>query len=152
MDEDSVHSLTPQSPDTNLIDLLAAILTGVFADGFWIILRFVGMQDPGHEDPLPYYGVRGLLIRVGSLVFAVLIVALWKHPLRVKWGWILVALLGTGIIAGICVAVVENSVSLRDMMLMGLIVAMMVGIPALILMGAAHYIGVLVWLRLHKST
>src|ERR1044072_4579482 len=99
--------------DNRIVDLIAAILTGL---GLlkWDLLNYTTIERT--------YTVilQSAAIRIGSLVFAALLLFLWKHRIRAQYGWIAIALLGLVVICGIDEYIYQTTVADANFFLIGL--------------------------------
>ncbi len=128
--------------DNKLVDLLAAMLTGIGL--CWLDLS----NHPTFLIPLTFKDIfQSASIRIGAFVLVALILFLWKHKLKAQWGWIVIAILGLMIVAGID-EMISRANNLEPEFFaefspfpMEIVLYIM---PALLFMGAAHYVGLLV--------
>jgi len=82
--------------DNKLVDLMAAVLTGVGL--CWLDLS----QHPAFLIPLTSEDIlQSASIRIGAFVLIAMLLFLWKHKLRAQLGWVVIAILGLVIVAGI---------------------------------------------------
>jgi hypothetical protein len=127
--------------DNKLVDLIAATLTGIGL--CWLDLS----NHPTFLIPLTFKDILlSASIRIGVFVLIALLLFLWKHKLRAPWGWVVIAILGL-----IIVASVDEMISrannpepdfLPDFSPFPMEIILCI-VPALLFMGAAHYVGLL---------
>jgi F0F1-type ATP synthase assembly protein I len=126
--------------DNKLVDLIAAILTGVGLCWLDLSNRFL--------IPLTFKDIlQSASIRIGALVFVALMLFLWKHKLRTQWGWIVIAILGLTLIAGIDEMILrarDREPDAFDVFSPFPLEIVIYIVPAVIFMGAAHYVGLLI--------
>jgi hypothetical protein len=137
--------------DNKLVDFLAAMLTG---SGLWW-LNFRWMM-PLLRSPIPdVEELTRLAVKAGSFIIAALLLFLWKRRIRAQWGWILIAILGMVITSGIDEMIYRATATDRERNFMPAFSPFPVEIivwlgHALVLMGVAHYIGLLVMMGKRK--
>jgi hypothetical protein len=128
--------------DNKLVDLIAAVLTGI--NLCWLDLS----NHPTFLIPLTFKDVlQSASIRIGSFVLITLMLFLWKHKLRAQWGWMVIAILGLTLIAGIDEMIFRaknlepDAFDVFSPFPMEIIIYIA---PAIIFMGIAHYAGLLI--------
>ncbi len=131
--------------DNNFVDLLAAIITGFGL--CWLDLS----SWPLFLGPLNFSHVfQSAVIRVGAFVLVALGLFLWKHQLRVRWGWLLIAILGLTVVALIDEMIYRATAADPEFFSpfspfpMEIVLFL---VPTLLLMGGSHCIGQLVLSR-----
>ena len=134
--------------DNKLVDLIAAVLTGI---GLCLLDL---SNHPTFLIPLTFKDVlQSASIRVGSFILIALLLFLWKQKLRAQWGWIVVAVLGLTVVAGVDEMISRANNRELDFSAefspfpMEIILYIM---PSLLFMGAAHYVGLLIVSQRHK--
>jgi hypothetical protein len=126
--------------DNKLVDFVAATLTGIAL--YWLqqmpLLNLV--------VPLTFFKIlQSVLLKTIGFVFVALMLFLWKHKLRAQFGWIVIAVLGLTITAGIDEMILRADNPEPDFFAAFSPFPMEIFlfiIPALFFMGLAHYIGV----------
>jgi hypothetical protein len=128
--------------DNKLVDLIAAVLTGTGL--CWLDLS----NHPTFLIPLTFKDVlQSASVRAGTFVLVALALFLWKHKFRARWGWAVIAVLGLTIVAGIDEVISRSNNPEPDFFAefspfpMEIILYI---VPALLFMGTAHYVGVLI--------
>lgn len=136
--------------DNKLVDLIAAVLTGIGLS--WLDLS----NYPTFLILLTFKDVlQSASIRIGAFVLVALLLFLWKHKLRTQWGWVAMAAFGMIIISIIDEMIYRATATAGELNFMPefspfpmeIVLYVM---PALLFMGAAHYIGLLVVSRGRK--
>ena len=147
--ENVLKLLSPRFKDNKSVDLFAAIITGIAL--CYLDLR----QFPTFLVPLTYDVIlQSALIRIGAFALIAVILFLWRHPLRAKFGWVAIAVLGLIIIAGIDDKIQQATTDDPDFMLefsafpMEIILFI---VPSLLVMGATHFVGVQLLSRKRKE-
>jgi hypothetical protein len=99
MSKENVSELSRSScRDNKIVDLCAAVITGLGL--FFLKLRMFSTFSFG---PPPTYAelLQKVAILVGAFVLSALLFFVWRHPIRAKWGWIPIAIVGLVIMAKI---------------------------------------------------
>ena len=130
------------------IDFVAAIITGL---GVWMLN--VSSIPSFLRSHLSSVLIEEALVKVASFVLAALVVSIWRHHLRARYGWVLIACLG------IVTTAVADELALRANNPEPEFFAafspfpmeiLLFGIPALVLMAVVHYGGLLLMLSKHS--
>ena len=128
--------------DNKLVDLMATVLMSIGL--CWLDLS----NHPTFLTPLTFKGIfQSASIRIGAFVLVTLALFLWKHKLRAQWGWVVIAILGLAIVAGIDEMISRANNPEPDFFPefspfpMEIVLYI---VPALLFMGAAHYVGLLI--------
>jgi hypothetical protein len=134
--------------DNKLIDFVAAILTGL---GVWWLI-FSATHSFLRPSVLNAEEIRSMSVKVGSFSLAALILFLWKRKPRAQWGWIPIAILGMIITSVIDEIIYRATATAEELNFMPAFSAFPLEIiiwlgPALVFMGIAHYIGLLITFR-----
>lgn len=151
-EEDVLKLVRPNFRDNKIVDLSAAIITGLgllfYQSIIFPLSSFATSQTYGEI-------LQKVAIHIGPFVLSTLIFFVWKHPLRARWGWLPIAIMGLIILAKINDMIYEATIQERDRepILEGLryIEIYLFFMPTIILMGLAHYIGMLILARRRKE-
>lgn len=136
--------------DNKLVDFVAAALTGIAL--YWL----QQMPLPNLVIPLTFFEtLQNVLLRTIGFVFVALTLFLWKHKLRARFGWVVIAVLGLVVTAGIDEMILRANNAEPDFFSAFSPFPMEIFlfiIPALFFMGLAHYVGVSIMLKSKYSS
>jgi hypothetical protein len=126
--------------DTKLIDLSAALITGIllFVLDLWDWLGFFKEIQ---------FIISRALTWTGIFILVSLMLFLWNHKLRTQGGWILIALLGVTIVAGIHEMMARADDPDEYLFRAYSFFPKEIGkyiLPAILFMGIVHYFGLLI--------
>ena len=152
--ENVLKSRRTSFKDNKGVDLFAAILTGLGLFFYDLLI----VPTPSFGAP-PTYGeiLQKVTIRVGAFVVSALIFFVWRHPIRAKWGWIPIAIIGLIIMAQINemiwrAGMPEHIKKMPIFQAFGpSLIVYLYFVPTLVLMGAAHYSGMLLLAKGRKK-
>jgi hypothetical protein len=128
--------------ETWLVDLAAALFTG-FA--IWWLLDSMAWPDSLFDSA----AIQRLTVKLLAFLFPALMLSLWKHRLRILWGWAVIAILGIVLTSVVDEMVYRATATPQQLSFMPAFSPFPLEIvimfwPALFIMAAAHYIGRLV--------
>lgn len=126
--------------DNKIVDFVAAVFTGIAL--YWL----QQMPLPNLVIPQTFFQIlQNVSVKTIGFVFVALTLFLWKHKLRARFGWIVIAVLGLIIAAGIDELILRANNPEPDFFAAFSPFPMEIFlfiIPALFFMGLAHYVGV----------
>jgi len=145
MTRDNVRKPT----DNKLVDFLSAIVAGL---AIW----FLDFSNIPQFQRLSFREVilQSALIKVGSFGVAALLFLIWKNRWRARWGWILIAAVAVVISAAIDEFIYRKTVTEPDFFAglspfpMEIVLFLL---PGLAVMGAAHFLGLMIQRTLTSS-
>jgi len=127
--------------DNKLVDFISAILTGI---GLYWLNHL--MPVPNLLIPPTFFEIlQSVFLKVIGFILVAMILFLWKHKLRARFGWIVIAVLGLTITAAIDELISRannpepNFFAAFSPFPMEIFLFI---IPTFLFMGAAHYVGV----------
>lgn len=132
-----------------MVDVVAAIIAALAISS----LEFLNIPQFLRASLLPVV-VQGALIKTAAFILSALFLIVWRYRWRRRWGWIVIATLGTLLAAGIDEFRYRRSTSEPDFFVglspfpMEIILFLL---PALLVMAGAHFLGIFLQNRFQKS-
>jgi hypothetical protein len=136
-DSDSL-SRRPDYSDNRLIDFSAAAATGL------ALCFFLMSWNVFHLLP----DIEMASVQIGSFMVAAAVVLPWRGRIRARWGWVAIAALGVAFtlsaLAAMDWASGVDDCACGEAPPSDILIALVMLLPALTFMGAAHYLGLLI--------
>ena len=147
MSDSNLVSQQPAYSDNKLVDFLAAVATALS-----LCLSFFLFRPSPLRFVLSAEVIEMVSTLVGGFALAAAVVLPWRHPVRARWGWAAIAVLGVAFmyVAGVALdkitgvdncACGEEGLSIAASVVMWAVLWLP---PSLLFMGIFHYLGLLI--------